>query len=167
MAAIRPAVNGAAIMNVGELCSRIVVLARRTTPLSEVAKLMREHHVGSVVVVEEGAGARTPVGIVTDRDIVIEVLAMDLDCRSVTAGEVMGSELVTVREDESVLNALRLMRRRGIRRIPVLEASGTLTGIVALDDLMEVVAEEFDHISKAISGEQSREAHLRKSALDV
>ncbi len=152
-------------MNVGELCSRIVVLAQRTTPLNEVAKRMREHHVGSVVVVEETAGARTPVGIVTDRDIVIEVLAMDLDVRSVTAGEVMGTDLVTVREEESVLNTLRLMRRSGIRRIPVLNASGSLTGIVSLDDVMEVVAEEFDHISKAIASEQSREAHVRKSPL--
>ena len=154
-------------MNVGELCSRIVVLARRTTPLCDVAKLMREHHVGSVVVVEEGGQGRLPVGIVTDRDIVIEVLAMDLDSHTVTAGEVMGAELVTVQEDESILNVLRLMRRRGIRRLPVLSASGALVGIVTLDDVMEVVAEEFDHISKAISSEQSKETHLRRSAVDV
>ncbi len=153
-------------MNVGELCSRIVVLARRTTPLAEVAKLMREHHVGCVVVVDESAQGRTPVGLVTDRDIVIEVIAMDLDCHAVTAGEAMGPELVTVQEDESILNVLRLMRRRGIRRIPVLSTSGALTGIVSLDDLMEVVAEEFDHLSKAIASEQSREAHVRKSALE-
>lgn len=150
-------------MNIGEICSRIVVLARKNTPLCDVAKLMREHHVGSVVVVEESERGRMPLGIVTDRDIVIEVIAMDLDCRTVTAGEVMGADLVTVQEDESVLDALRLMRRRGVRRVPVLTASGALAGIVTLDDVMEIIAEEFEDMTKAIVGEQSKEAHLRKS----
>ena len=150
-------------MNIGEICSRIVVLARKNTPLCDVAKLMREHHVGSVVVVEESERGRLPVGIVTDRDIVIEVIAMDLDCRTVTAGEIMGADLVTVQEDESVLDVLRLMRRRGVRRVPVLTSAGALAGIVTLDDVMEIIAEEFDDMTKAIVSEQSKEAHLRKS----
>jgi len=149
-------------MNIGEICSRVVVLARRDTPLSEVAKLMREHHVGSVVVVEESERGRLPLGIVTDRDIVIEVIAMDLECRTVTAGDIMAGDLVTVQEDEDILDVLRLMRRRGVRRVPVLTASGTLAGLVALDDVMEVLAEEFDDLSKAIVSEQSKELHLRK-----
>jgi len=150
-------------MNIGEICSRIVVLARKNTPLCDVAKLMREHHVGSVVVVEESERGRLPLGIVTDRDIVIEVVAMDMDCRTVTAGEIMGADLVTVQEDESVLDVLRLMRRRGVRRVPVLTSSGALAGIVTLDDVMEIIAEEFDDMTKAIVSEQSKEAHLRKS----
>ena len=152
-------------MNIGELCSRVVVLARRDTPLSEVAKLMREHHVGSVVIVEDSERGRLPLGILTDRDIVIEVIAMDLDCTVVTAADIMSGELVTVQENESTLGALRLMRRRGIRRVPVLTSAGTLAGIVTLDDIMEIVAEEFDDISKTIASGQSKEAHSRKTTL--
>jgi len=149
-------------MNIGEMCSRVVVLAHRDTPLSEVSKLMREHHVGSVVIIEDSTRGRLPIGIITDRDIVIEVIAMDMDCNEVSAGDIMSGELVTVLEDESIINALRLMRRRGVRRLPVLTQTGTLAGIVTLDDIMEIVGEEFVGITKTIASEQSKELHSRK-----
>lgn len=149
-------------MTIGEICSRVVVLARKGTPLVSAAKLMREHHVGSLVVVEEDERGRIPVGIVTDRDFVVEVMAADLDYRQLTAGEIMSGELITAREEDNVLDTLQVMRRRGVRRMPVVTATGALAGIVTIDDLLEIVAEELNDVVKAISSEQSREARARR-----
>jgi CBS domain-containing protein len=151
-------------MNAGELCNREVVIAYRDTPLVEAARLMREHHVGSLVVVVDRLSERVPVGILTDRDIVVAVVAPAVDPRTVTVGEMMTGELLTVREQDSVYDALRLMRGRGIRRVPVVTPAGTLAGIVTLDDLLETVAEQLNDIVRAITSEQVREARARRSS---
>jgi CBS domain-containing protein len=149
-------------MTVGDICNRIVTFAYRGTPLSDAARLMRDHHVGSLVVIDETAQGRLPVGILTDRDIVVAVVAAEVDPRTMTVGEVMQGELVSAREEDSVFGALRLMRRRGIRRLPVVTMAGTLDGIVTVDDLLGIVAEQFDDLVRAIGAEQSREARVRK-----
>ena len=147
-------------MRTGEVCNRTVIVVGRDTSLGEAAKLMRENHVGSLVVVEDTDG-RAPVGIVTDRDIVVEVLSSGLDHRTVTVGEIMGAKLVTAREDDDWLDTLKVMRGRGVRRVPVVGAAGELVGIVTVDDLLEVVAEQLDDIVRAIGNEQSRETSQR------
>jgi CBS domain-containing protein len=149
-------------MNVSELNNPFVVTARRTTPLTEAARLMREHHVGSLVVVDESGKGRVPVGILTDRDIVVAAVAAEVDPRTLTAGEVMSGELATVRAADSAEVALRLMRRRGIRRVPVVSEDGTLAGIVTLDDLLEKVAEQLSDAVRAIASEQVHEARARR-----
>jgi CBS domain-containing protein len=149
-------------MTVGQVCNRIVVFAYRDTPLPEAAKLMRENHIGSLVIVDEAARGRVPVGILTDRDIAVAVVAQALDPRTLTAGEVMTGEPVTANEQDDVLDTLQRMRRRGVRRLPVVAANGTLAGIVTLDDLLELVAEQLGDIVQAITAEQSREARTRK-----
>ena len=147
-------------MRVGEACSRCVIVVSPATPVSEAAKLMREHHVGSIVVVGDGAGGQ-PLGIVTDRDFVVEVLSAGIDYRTVSVGEIMAPKLVRATEDESVLDALHRMRAHGLRRLPVVNAAGDLVGIVTFDDLLEIIAEELDDIVHAIGREQSAEAARR------
>ncbi|OFZ72566.1 MAG: hypothetical protein A2W04_06290 [Betaproteobacteria bacterium RBG_16_64_9] len=149
-------------MNIGHFCTRYVVFAYPGTSLGEAAQLMRDHHVGSLVVAKEGDPGRAPIGIITDRDIVVEVLAAGVDYRPLTVGEVMSRELVTAREEESALDVLGVMRQRGIRRIPVVNAAGALTGIVTIDDLLAITAEELDHVVKAIAGGQYREVRTRR-----
>jgi CBS domain-containing protein len=151
-----------ASMNVGELANRIVTFAYRATPLTEAARLMREQHVGSLVVVDEGPKGRVPVGMLTDRDIVVAVVAGEVDPRTLTVGEVMQGEPITVREEDSVFDSLRLMRRRGIRRVPVVTLAGDLAGIITIDDLLGIVAEQLDDLVRAIATEQAREARVRK-----
>jgi CBS domain-containing protein len=149
-------------MTVGQICNRVVVFAFRNTPLPDAAKLMRENHIGSLVIVDESDRGRIPVGMLTDRDIAIAVVAQTLDPRTLTAGEVMSGELVTANEQDDMLDTLQRMRRRGVRRVPVLTATGTLAGIVTLDDLLELVAEQLGDVVKAIATEQSRETRTRK-----
>ena len=149
-------------MPVGELCIRQVVVAPRNASVLDAAKLMRQHHVGDIVVTDEIAGRRVPVGIVTDRDIVLEVLAQELDAISLSAGDIMSSDLITVRENEGVFQTIQLMRAKGARRAPVVNSEGALVGIVSVDDLVELLAEELSQLAKLIAREQKLEAELRR-----
>ena len=149
-------------MKIGEICTRIVTFATKNMPLVDAAKLMRQHHVGSLIVVEEESRGRVPVGLLTDRDIVVEVLAPGLDYKNLSVGEIMSSQLVTARESDDMLGVLRLMRKKGIRRMPVVTESGTLAGIVTLDDLLEILAEQMDDLVDAIAGEQAKEVKGRR-----
>jgi len=124
---------------------------------------MRHGHVGSLVVVDQmNGGKRLPVGIVTDRDIVVEVVATGLDPAVITVGDIMESELVVGRESDSVLETLEVMRFKGVRRLPTVDADGQLIGIVTVDDLLEVLSEELSELAKIVAREQSREATGRK-----
>lgn len=147
----------------GELCNREVVVAAPATTVTAAAKLMRRHHVGSIVVVDEGEGRlRIPVGIVTDRDIVMEVCAPELDPDLITVGDIMSRELVTAGENEGILETMEIMRYKGVRRIPVVGPDRQLTGIVSVDDLLDVLAEELGELTKVLAREQAREAATRK-----
>lgn len=115
-----------------------------------------------MIIVKQAAGKATPLGIVTDRDIVVEVVAAKVDPGAVTVGEIMGQTLVTARDTEGAYEALERMRWDGIRRLPVVDENGALIGIVTLDDLLEIVAEEMNEMAKLISRGQLREEHSRK-----
>ncbi|MBZ5674962.1 MAG: CBS domain-containing protein [Acidobacteriia bacterium] len=149
-------------MPVGELCIRQVVVTPRKTSVVEAAKLMRQHHVGDIVVTDETNGRRTPVGIVTDRDIVLEVLAQELDATSLTVGDIMTGDLVTVRENEGAFQTIQLMRAKGARRVPVVDGQGVLVGIVSVDDFVELLAEELSQLAKLVAREQKLEVELRR-----
>ena len=149
-------------MPVGELCIRQVVVTPRKTSVVEAAKLMRQHHVGDIVVTDETNGRRTPVGIVTDRDIVLEVLAQELDATSLTVGDIMTGDLVTVRENEGAFQTIQLMRAKGTRRVPVVDGQGVLVGIVSVDDFVELLAEELSQLATLVAREQKLEVELRR-----
>jgi predicted transcriptional regulator len=149
-------------MAIGEICNREVVYVNRDVTVHAACKLMRHYHVGSLVVVDETDGKRVPVGILTDRDIVVEIDAMDLDPKVITAGDIMSAELATVPENHGVLETIEVMRFKGVRRMPIVDADGRLVGIVTIDDLLEVLAEELTDISRIVSREQSHEQHARK-----
>ena len=148
-------------MAVGEICNRDVVIAEKALSVVDAAQLMRTHHVGDLVVVEEKAGRRHPVGIVTDRDIVVEVVAAGVDPDALTVGDIMGPEVATVRESEGLFEALRYMRGKGVRRMPVVDHEGILVGILTLDDLLSLLAEELTELAKLVSHERQREATAR------
>lgn len=148
-------------MPIGEMCNREVVIVGKETSILEVAQLMRQHHVGDVVVVEERGDRRIPVGIVTDRDIVIEVVAKDVDFHNLVVGDIMGLQLATVQEREGVFETMEVMRLRGVRRLPVVDEEDGLIGIVTLDDLIGLLAEEMNELAGLISREQAREAQAR------
>ena len=148
-------------MAVGEICNREVVIAEKTLSVVDAAQLMRKHHVGDLVVVEEKDGRKHPVGIVTDRDIVVEVVAAGVNPDALKVGDIMGPEVATVREGEGLFEALRHMRDKGVRRMPVVDRDGGLVGILTLDDLLSLLAEEMTELAKLVSHERQREAVSR------
>lgn len=149
------------MMNIGELCNREVVIVRKDETLGEAAMRMRTHHVGDLVVVETRAGLRIPVGVLTDRDIVIGALTVDVErFASRRVGDLVVRKVVTGREDTSVLEALKCMRGHGVRRLPVVDDRQSLVGIVVFDDLIELVAEQMNDLVQLLRNEQRQERTL-------
>lgn len=148
-------------MKISEVCKRDVATVTRETPLSEAAAMMRERHVGSVVVVDSMSSGK-PVGILTDRDMVIEVLAAGIAPGTVTVGDIMSAPLFTAREGDDVMALLKSMRIRGVRRVPVLDEAGRLAGITTLDDLLVVAGDAVCDAVGAIGSERSLESWRRR-----
>jgi CBS domain-containing protein len=148
-------------MSVGEYCNREVVVVERTEPVSEAVQLMRKHHVGSVVVVDKRGDNAKPIGILTDRDIVIEILAEDVEPAKVTIGDIMSAEPATVNESVTLLEALEVMRKHGVRRLPVVSDKGDLVGVLAVDDILELLGEQINAVVALIGAEQDHERNRR------
>jgi len=148
-------------LTTGEICTRQVTIAYRETDLRTAAGLMRASHVGCLVVVDETGGRRTVAGLLTDRDIVTAVVAPGLDPAALTVGDVMSTDVVSAREDDSLIDLMRAMRGKGVRRVPVVGAQGELVGITTLDDVLAVLAEEFSLLVAAIDREGRRERQMR------
>lgn len=127
-------------MSISEFCVRDVVCTTRSATISKAAALMRQFHVGDVLVVDETDGRRIPVGIVTDRDIVIEVVATGVDPRLLKVGDLVQRPIVTITEDRSYGDTIRLMTVNGVRRMPVVDRTGNLVGIISVDDMLRQLA---------------------------
>ena len=149
-------------MTIGEICNRNVVCATRDTTVAEAANLMRHNHVGDVVVVEQSDGRRTPLGIVTDRDVVVEVVAAGIDPKAIRLVELLIGRLATVEERERCSDVVRLMASKGVRRMPVVDGGGALVGIVTIDDLLPHLASELSELSGLPARSRQRELEARK-----
>lgn len=148
-------------MRVGEVCNREVVVVDRGASLLEAAHLMRSQHVGDVVVVEIQDGRSIPVGILTDRDIVVELIAEEVDLQKVAVGDVMSFELIIARESDGLFETVEHMRDRGVRRLPVVAENGGLEGILAVDDVLELLAEQLTALVRLVACEQRHERQRR------
>ena len=143
-------------MSAGEICNREVIVIQRDATIVEAAKLMRQFHVGALIVVEKRDGRQIPAGIVTDRDLVVEVVATELDAAVITVGDIMAAEVFTIKESTASHEAIEFMRRKTIRRLPVVDESGDLTGILTLDDALQLLSEELLDLAKLVRYEQKK-----------
>lgn len=153
--------GGSKNMPVGEVCIREVIICDQATSIREAAQLMRQYHVGDLLVVDERDGRRIPVEIITDRDIVLSVVALKLDPAVTSVGNVVSEKIVTIREDQGLFDTIQLMRAHGIRRMPVVDQQGALAGIVSVDDLIQLLAEEMNELAKLITREQTQETQTK------
>jgi CBS domain-containing protein len=149
-------------MLLNEVYTPDVVYCSADSTALAAARLMRERHVGDVVVVDEPNGDQTPIGVVTDRDIVVEVVAKDQDPAKVTVREIMRTPVVVAHATEEVSQAVERMKVHGIRRIPVMGESQRLVGILCLDDLLKQIAAEAGTLVDIVSREQNREHRQRR-----
>lgn len=137
------------------------VTALPTESVGACARRMHDEHVGCLVVVEENDGSQFPVGMITDRDIAIEVVAFGLDPMAITAGDVMSEKPVVVEEDDDLLDALAHMRERGVRRLPVVRPDGALSGMLAFDNVLEAIGEELDGVLGVMRAQRTKELRTR------
>lgn len=140
-------------MNLKSIGTSRVITVGRETSLNDAARLMRDHHVGDVVVVENREGRPCPVGILTDRDLVMATTALGAPTEPMAAGDVMTSEVVTAAEDAGLSHVIRLMKTHGVKRIPLVGLYGELVGLVALEDVMSFLVTELASLA-AVGKEQ-------------
>ncbi len=148
-------------MSVGQFCNRDTIIVSKQDSIVDAAKLMRQHHVGSLVVAEKTGDVCKPIGIITDRDLVVEVLAAQINPEDVPLGDIMSFELVTAYEQDGLYETLKHMRVKGVRRVPVIDSRGSLAGILAEDDVLEILARELSELAQLASSEQQRERKVR------
>lgn len=140
-------------MTVKEIGQTDVVTVHEEQSAGNLATVMLEEDVGSVVVVRDGD---EPIGIVTDRDLVLNVLEPRLDPREVAVTDVMSADLTTVHEDASIFEATSELLTANVRRMPVVDDDGSLTGIVTLDDFVVLFTDELNGLAGVIEAESPK-----------
>jgi len=135
-------------MQIRDICKRSIATCNRGASALEIAQLMRSSHVGHVIVVDEVNGSPMPIGIVTDRDLVLRVMACGVEPKSLCAGDLIDGPLDTVLESEAVYDAIWHMRRRGVSRMPVVDKLGRLQGMLSKDDVTKFLVNE---LSEAVA----------------
>lgn len=148
-------------MTVNTVCNHNVATIDAEDGIVDAAVRMREEHVGDLIVVARRGTVHVPVGILTDRDIVVAVVAKRVSPDKVTVGEAMSSNLLTVRKDDALETALREMRQHGVRRAPVIGSGGELVGVITVDDIIQHLAVQFGRLADLIRQEQNAEARVR------
>ena len=149
-------------MNAGSVCKRGVVTVAPTDDLVAAAHVMREKHVGYLIVAESAVHNRRVIGVLTDRDIVVAVLAQEVDARALKVGDVMTRDPLLIDEGQSIEVVLRHMREAGVRRVPVVDRSGALSGVLSIDDVLEQIADQLLNIAGSIRNEQRMERVVRQ-----
>jgi CBS domain-containing protein len=151
-------------MNVGQLCQRKVVTVEPGDELVTAARLMREKHVGFLIVVEpaEHEGHVVPVGVITDRDIVVATIALDVDPKTLRVDDVMTRKPTLALAEDSITDALCQMRRAGVRRLPVVGDYGHLVGVLSLDDILTKRAEELEAAADVLVKGRQIESVMRR-----
>lgn len=149
-------------MDIYDLCTRDVIHIEPHRSVRDAAQVMRRSHVGALVVTEQPNGELMPIGIVTDRDIAVSVVAAGIDPDAITVGDVMTRRVVTCGERQGLFDALALMRERGVRRLPVINAQGGLAGMFTADDALGMIAAQMRDLCRALSREQVREMERRE-----
>ena len=147
------------MMTAGAFCNRRTVIAKPAETLREISQRMRDEHVGSVVVVEQRTEhGVTPIGLLTDRDIVTRAVAESgRDAASTLVAEAMSPRLVDAREDEGLEDVLQRMRSFGVRRMPVVDDAEILQGIITLDDILEFLQEQVSEVGTLLARERMHE----------
>jgi CBS domain-containing protein len=136
-----------------------VVTVTKDSSVQEAAKLMRKNHIGDVVVVDPKNNS--PVGMITDRDIVMATIALNIPFEGLTVSDIMTEKVITVSQDAGIHEVIKLMRTHGVKRIPVIGAKKALAGIVSRDNVMKYLGDEFSLIGETYLRQRSKERERR------
>jgi CBS domain-containing protein len=131
----------------GKICIKPAVTASAQMTVEEAARAMRSKNVGALVVINAGR----PIGMLTDRDVAVEVVAKGMDPDTTRVGEVMHKKPITIHQDLGILDAAKVFAKTGVRRLPVVTKGGTLVGVIAVDDLIMLLGNEMGHLAGGLS----------------
>lgn len=146
-------------MDVGRVCHRAVATIGPGASLVEAARVMRDRNVGDLVVVDHRDGRTMPTGVLTDRDIVVRGLAVEkADLALMKVADLINDPVVTIHEARELSEALDIMHRSGIRRIPVVAPNGALVGIITLDDVLGAMSDDLSKVALLVASQRLREA---------
>lgn len=134
-------------MSVAQVCTRNVITVSKEQKVSEAVRVMRQHQISDVVVVEKRNGKTIPVGILTDHDIINSSLG-DISPSNMLIRNFMSRHLITVPENAGIYEAIQIMEQNGIKRLPVVDQAGALVGIVCATDFFQILSREFASLSK-------------------
>jgi CBS domain-containing protein len=148
-------------MTVASLCNHNVVTIAADADIRSAAMRLRESHVGCIVVTEHRDGHPVPIGVLTDRDLVVEVLAQDVDADRLTVADIMSRDILTIHEDNGIEFALKEMGRVGVRRAPIINSEHALVGLLSIDDVVEQISSLLGHMAAALGTEQRIEERRR------
>lgn len=149
-------------MGIGNFCTRDVVTVAPDATIVEASALMRQHHVGAVVIVEKTANGQLPRGLLTDRDVAVEVVALGMPPETLKVSEVVQRPVTSVRDDAGYAETVRLMSVNGVRRMPVVDAGGKLVGIITVDDILRQLAAPLVALSDLVERERHFEQATRR-----
>lgn len=149
-------------MPISDLCSRPLVSVERKASLQFAAQMMKKHHVGGLVVLEAGAKGK-PLGIITDRDIVLSVVAENQPLNT-PVQDVMTREVVMVPKTQGIAEVVDRMANKGVRRIVVVDESGQACGLVSVDDILQLVAREINGLGRLVDRQLQNEGTLKRAA---
>jgi CBS domain-containing protein len=152
-------------MRIGDICANNFLHVSLQESILNIAKLMRSQNVGSVVVIEGSDGQIRPSGLITERDIVTEIVATKIDPSTVTAGDILSGELVSVKDTAELPDALNHLRYFGVRRAPVVDSEGHLVGLFSIDDALPILSAQFSEIIQLMSNESDIETQQRGDRL--
>ncbi|STY29288.1 CBS domain protein [Legionella wadsworthii] len=148
-------------MRVGEYCNRDVVVINGNESVKNAAQLMRSYHVGDLVLLEEQENKKIPIGIVTDRDLVFEVMAAGITPDTLLVRDLLTEPISCVFENDSLFQALEVMHSKKIRRLPVINEDRSLVGIITLDDFIEILNETIFKMVDVVKLQQKKEEKQR------
>jgi CBS-domain-containing membrane protein len=134
-------------MTIGRICSRTTYTADADETAREAAERLGKENVGTLLVLDS---ERRPIGILTDRDLALRVVARGLNPERTTVAEIMTTHPRWVREQATIEDALATMRRLGVRRLPVVDEHERLVGVASVDDVLELVSEELGNLGKIL-----------------
>lgn len=149
------------MMKVGDVCSRLVIDVTQDEDVRRAAELMRKYHVGYLVVTEYGDKDKVPVGVITDRDIVVEVVAKAVTAEELTVGDIMTELPLVASEGDDISETLDAMRGKGVRRVPVVDSKRSLIGVLAIDDLLQVLASDINIVASIVGSQRRQESEVR------
>lgn len=136
-------------MTIGSHCKHSVITTSKDTSVFDAAKLMKKNNIGNIVVVDEANGG-TPIGIFTDRDVAMRIVADEVDPKSLTVGDAMSQDLLVLQEHQPIQETVDMMCAKGVRRAPIVDKNNKIIGIATVDDLLLLFADQLGSLAKLV-----------------